>query len=50
MKTLVICICTYKRNESLEKCLKSLKKLNNTKKIKIIILIIDNTTIMNLLI
>ena len=44
MKTLVICICTYKRNESLEKCLKSLKKLNNTKKIKIIILIIDNTT------
>jgi len=43
MKTLVICICTYKRNESLEQCLKSLKNLNNTKKIKITILIIDNT-------
>ena len=44
MKTLVICICTYKRNESLAQCLKSLKKLNTKKKIKIIILIIDNTT------
>lgn len=43
MKTLVICICTYKRNKSLEKCLKSLKNLSVKKKIKIIILIIDNT-------
>ena len=44
MKTLVICICTFKRNESLKKCLLSLKKLKNSEKIKIIILIIDNTS------
>ena len=44
MKTLIICICTYKRNESLEKCLKSIKRLNNINNIKIKILIIDNTT------
>ena len=43
MKTLVICICTYNRNKSLKRCLKSLEKLNNSKKIKITILIIDNT-------
>ena len=44
MKTLVICICTYNRNKSLKECLYSLEKLNNSVKIKIIILIIDNTS------
>ena len=44
MKTLIICICTYNRKESLSKCLKSLGKLNNSSILKIIILIIDNTT------
>lgn len=43
MKTLVICICTYNRNEVLKECLQSLEKLKNTVKIKITILIIDNT-------
>ena len=43
MKTLVICICTYNRNESLKECLRSLEKLKNSVKIKITILIIDNT-------
>ena len=43
MKKLVICICTYKRNKSLKECLKSLEKLNNPTKIKITILIVDNT-------
>ena len=43
MKTLVICICTYKRNQSLEKCLNSLANLKILDKIKIKILIVDNT-------
>jgi succinoglycan biosynthesis protein ExoM len=43
MKKLVICICTYNRNKSLKECLKSVKKLNNPTKIKIVILIVDNT-------
>jgi len=43
MKKLIICICTYKRNESLKNCLKSLEKLSNPTKIKITILIVDNT-------
>jgi len=43
MKKLVICICTYNRNKSLKECLKSLEKLNNPTKIKIVILIVDNT-------
>ena len=43
MKTLVICICTYKRNKSLIDCLKSLEKLNTVKNIKVEVLIIDNT-------
>ena len=43
MKTLIICICTYNRNKSLKECLKSIEKLNNSNKIKIIILIVDNT-------
>ena len=43
MKTLIICICTYNRKESLSKCLKSLEKLNNSPILKIIILIVDNT-------
>ena len=44
MKTLIICICTYNRNESLKKCLMSIGELNKTTNINIIILIIDNTT------
>ena len=43
MNKLTICICTYQRNESLMDCVKSLEKLNNPSKIKITILIIDNT-------
>ena len=43
MKKLAICICTYKRNESLKECLMSLEKLNNPSTIKIIIIIVDNT-------
>ena len=43
MKKLIICICTYKRNKSLCECIKSLQNLDNSSKIKIIILIIDNT-------
>ena len=43
MKKLVICICTYNRNKSLKECLKSVEKLNNPTKIKIVILIVDNT-------
>ena len=43
MEKLAICICTYKRNESLKECLMSLEKLNNPSTIKIIILIVDNT-------
>ena len=43
MKKLIICICTYKRNESLKKCLMSLEELKNPKKINIIILVVDNT-------
>ncbi|MDB4846720.1 glycosyltransferase family 2 protein [Candidatus Pelagibacter sp.] len=43
MKELIICICTYKRNESLKKCLMSLEELKNPKKINIIILVVDNT-------
>ena len=43
MNKLVICICTYKRNKILKECLKSLQKINNKKKNKIIIMLIDNT-------
>jgi succinoglycan biosynthesis protein ExoM len=43
MKKLIICICTYKRNESLKKCLMSLEELKNPKKINIIVLVVDNT-------
>ena len=42
LKTL-ICICTYKRNNSLLECIKSIKKLNRFNKNEIGILILDNT-------
>ena len=32
MKTLVICICTYNRNEVLKECLQSLEKLKKYSK------------------
>ena len=43
MNKLVICICTYKRNEILKECLKSLQKLNNHTTNKITLIIVDNT-------
>jgi len=41
--SLVICICTYNRNQSLLECLKSIKKLRIKKNLKIKIIIIDNS-------
>ena len=46
---LTICICTFNRNESLEKCIKSLNKLKKEIKIKINIVIVDNSINNNLL-
>ena len=39
---LLICICTYNRNHSLLKCLKSIEKLYILSNIKIEIIIVDN--------
>ena len=44
MPKILICIPTYKRNNSLLECVKSIKKLNRFNKNKIGILILDNTT------
>ena len=41
--TLVICICTYNRNPSLVKCLKSINNLLVQKKVKVKIVIVDNS-------
>ena len=41
--TLVICICTYNRNPSLVKCLKSINDLLVNKKVKVKIVIVDNS-------
>ena len=41
--TLVICICTYNRNLSLIRCLKSINKLHLIPNIKIKIIIVDNS-------
>ena len=41
--TLVICICTYNRNPSLVKCLKSINNLLVNKKVKVKIVIVDNS-------
>ena len=40
---LLICICTYKRNKSLEKCIRSINNIVNKTKFKINIAIIDNS-------
>ena len=42
--TLVICICTYNRNLSLIRCLKSINKLYLVPNIKIKIIVVDNST------
>ena len=41
--TLVICICTYNRNLSLIRCLKSINKLHLISNIKIKIIVVDNS-------
>ena len=40
---LSICIPTYNRNESLKKCIKSINKIKIKNKIKINIIIVDNS-------
>ena len=39
---LVICICTYNRNSSLFRCLKSINNLHLVKNIKIEVVVVDN--------
>ena len=46
---LTICICTFNRNKSLEKCIESINKIKIKKQIKINIIIVDNTKDNNLL-
>ena len=46
---LSICICAFNRNKSLEKCIKSLNKIKKKIKIKINIIIVDNSKNNNLL-
>ena len=46
---LSICIPTYNRNESLKKCIKSINKIKIKNKIKINIIIVDNSKNNNLL-
>jgi len=41
--TLAICICTYNRNLSLIRCLKSINKLHLISNIKIKIIVVDNS-------
>ena len=41
---LIICVCTYNRNSSLIKCLKSISRLHKTSNVKIEIIIVDNST------
>ena len=41
--TLVICICTYNRNLSLIRCLKSINNLFVVLNVKIIIIVVDNS-------
>ena len=45
---LSICIPTYNRNESLKKCIKSINKIKIKNKIKINIIIVDNSKNNNL--
>jgi len=46
---ILICITTYNRNDSLEKCLKSINKIKINKKIIVNIIIVDNSINNNLL-
>ena len=46
---ILICICTYKRNESLKRCIKSINKIKIKNKTKINIIIVDNSENNNLL-
>ena len=41
---LIICICTYNRNDSLLRCLKSINHLYKVKNIKIEVIVVDNST------
>ena len=41
--TLIVCICTYNRNLSLIKCLKSINNLFVVSNIKIKIIVVDNS-------
>ena len=41
--TLVICICTYNRNQSLIRCLRSINRLYSVPNIKIKIIVVDNS-------
>ena len=43
MKKILICICTFNRNQSLIKCLESINKIKLIEKFNIEILILDNT-------
>ena len=43
MDNIILCICTYKRNNKLIDCLLSVKRLKLLKKFNIKILILDNT-------
>ena len=47
---LSICISTYNRNNSLEKCIKSINNIININKLKINIILTDNTNNNNLFI
>ena len=47
MKKILICICTYNRNESLLNCLNSIKNIVSKNKFKIKILIVDNSVDFN---
>ena len=43
MKKIILCICTYNRNEKLIKCLQSIKRLRLARKFKLEILVLDNS-------
>jgi len=45
---LTICISTFNRNLSLEKCLKSINSINNVKNITINVIVVDNSFNFNL--
>ena len=45
---LTICISTFNRNLSLEKCLKSINNINNVKNMTINVIVVDNSFNFNL--